>query len=217
MHELFISIESSSKEQLSKSINSAYIAKDTLLEKYPDSKIVIVDALIACVSQGLLGMMASNLKKEGKTIEEVEQALIDNRLHYHQWGTVNTLEYLKNAGRVKTSSAFFGDLFGIKPILCADLQGRNYAFKKVRGRKNAIDALATLVKENVEDPENHFIYIAQAECMDDALLLKEKIQEYVPNCKEIRIIDIGWIVGCSTGPTTLNVYHYGKLRTIEGE
>jgi len=194
---------------LSSSINSSFLAKEELTQKYPNQRLEIVDSLVPGMSHGLLGMRASNLKNDGKTLDEVIGVIEQEKLHYHQFGTVNDLNFLKRGGRVKASAAFFGNLIGVKPILTGDTKGSNVALCKVKGRKTSIEKIAELVASHMEDPENHYISIIHADCMEDALTLKEKILEKVPNTKGVLINEVGWIVGATSGPSTLNVYHYG--------
>lgn len=209
---LYISCSSA----LSGSINSAYTVKTELLEEYEDAKIFIVDSLISCFGQGYLTMKASELRSEGKTIEEVAQYLEQNRLKVNQIATVDNLEYLKRAGRVKATSAFFGNLLGVKPIIMSDAKGQNYAFKKVKGRQNSLSYLVDYVKENIIDSEEQIIYIAHADCLDETNKIKERIEKEIP-CKGIVIDYIGPIVGATVGPGTIILYFVGKEVTIVGE
>lgn len=141
---LYISCSSA----LSGSINIARTVKQELEESYPNNKIVLVYSLISCLGQGFLVIKAASLRNEGKTINEVKEYLEVNKLKVHQVATVENLEYLKRAGRVKASSAFFGNLFGVKPIIISDVIGQNYAFKKVKGRVASMNYLVEFMQEN---------------------------------------------------------------------
>lgn len=56
---------------ISGSINSAMVARDTLLERYPDRKIYIVDSLAASSGYGLLMDRLADLRDAGQSLEEV--------------------------------------------------------------------------------------------------------------------------------------------------
>ena len=198
---------------LSASINAAYKVKEVLVKEYPNQKINIVDSLVGDMGQGLMGIYAAELRDEGKDADQISEMLEKEKFNFHQCGTVDDLKYLKNAGRVSGPAAFFANLFGIKPILISDLEGKNLAFKKVKGRKASIEFMADYVKDHIKDPETHYISIINADCYEDALLFKEEILKRVPNTKGVLISDCGWIIGASAGPTTLNVYFYGVKRT----
>lgn len=201
---------------LSGSVNTARLVKDEILEKYPNIKIEIVDSLISSLGQGSLLIEASKLRKEGKTIEEVRDYIESIKLKVHQAGTVASLEYLKRAGRIKASKAFFGNLLGVKPIIISDIKGQNYAYKKVKGRKNSLLQLVEEMKENIVDSESQTIYVSHADSIEDAMFVKEIIEKEI-KCKDVYINYIGPVVGASVGPGTIIVFCRGEEVTIEGE
>ena len=65
----------------------------------------------------------------------------DNRMRTQAWFTVDNLVYLKRGGRISSTSAAFGTLLDVKPILCLSRLGKIEAFSK-KGRK----AIRTLVE-----------------------------------------------------------------------
>lgn len=209
---LYISCSSA----LSGSINVGKNARDMLKEKYPDRKIEIVDPLNSCKGQALIAMKASNLRKEGKSLEEVVEIIEKEKLCYNQFCTVATLDYLKRAGRIKAGKAFFGNIFGVKPIIISDAKGNNYAWKKAKGRRQSLLDLITYTKENIINPEEQTVYVVHADCFEDAEFLKEHLVSEV-NPKEVRIDYLGPIIGSTTGPGTVAIYFYGKEVTIVGE
>ena len=97
------------------------LAIETLARKYPERKLISVDTCRAGLAQGLIAIDVAKLRDEGKTIEEAVSYVEENKLKYNLCGTVSTLTYLKAAGRVSEASAFFGNLFGVKPIIVADV------------------------------------------------------------------------------------------------
>ena len=66
---------------LSGSYNSSCIARDNLLEKYPDAKIICIDSLCASTGEGLLLYKADEKKKSGMDIDELAKWLEATRLH----------------------------------------------------------------------------------------------------------------------------------------
>lgn len=205
----------------SSALSASYLAslkvRDELLALYPERKIICIDSKISCIGQGSLCIEASKLKEQGKSLEEVVEWIENNKLKFNQFATVESLEFLKRAGRVKASKAFFGNLFGIKPIIISDIKGRNFAFKKAKGRLKAIDELATLAIEAMDGNYDQVVYIGHADSLDDALLIKKKMQEKQPKIQNFEIGFIGPIVGASTGPGTLGVYVFGKEVTLDEE
>ena len=186
-------------------------------KEYPDRKIAAIDSCLACFGQGLILIDAAKLRNEGKSFEEIVDSVENNKLNYHQVCTVENLDTLKRAGRVKAGKAFFGNLFGLKPILISDAVGNNYAIEKQKGRRKALLRLVEMTKAEVVKPEEQICYIDDAECKpEDVQLLVEKIKEEIP-FKAIKVVAMGPIIGASTGKGTIAVYFKGDKITVVGE
>ena len=190
---------------LSGSVNTGKVVADELKEKYPDSNIYVIDSLNSCLGEGLMVIDAAKMKAEGKSAQEVAEYIETNKLKYQQFAAVDDLTYLKRAGRVKASAAFFGNLFGVKPILISNRLGENLAVKKIKGRKNSLDELVNMVKSSIVAPETQTVAVVHADCIKDAEYLKDKIQSEI-GVKEVYVNYMGPIIGASTGPGTVGVY-----------
>ncbi len=196
---------------LSGSVNTALVVAKELEEKYPN-KIYCIDSCNSCLGEGRMAIDAAVMRNGGKTAEEVAAYIEENKLKYHQCCTVADLNYLKRAGRVKASTAFFGNLFGIKPIIISARSGENLAVKKTKGRKNSLDEIIAMTKENIINPEEQIIAVAHADCEKDAQYLKERIEAEIKP-KEVYVNYVGPIIGASAGPDTVAIYFKGK--TVE--
>ena len=180
---LYISCSS----RLSGSLNNAKIVAAELMDKYPNNKVICFDSLRSNYSQGMMALDAAMLANKGKSIDEAARELSIHRLRYQTYATVDSLEWLRKAGRVKASSAFFGNLFGVKPIIVGDAAGNNYAFKKIRGRKQSLEALAKIVDERIINRKEATVFIEHADCLEDALFLKDLIIDMVNPINELKI------------------------------
>ena len=200
---------------LSGSINIARMAADEVSKEYPDVQIFCIDSLISSLGQGYMLIKASELKAQGKSAEETAKYIEETKLCVNQCGTVESLEYLKRAGRVKASKAFFGNLFGVKPIIISDIKGQNYAYKKAKGINNARIAIAEHIKEAANGTYDT-LYISHADCIEAADAIKDEILKIAP-FKDVVTGVIGPIVGASVGPGTVIAFCFGSEVTIEGK
>ena len=208
---LYISCSSA----LSGSINLATVIAKELEAEYPERKVICIDSLCSSLGQGYMLIKASLLRESGKTLEETAKFIEENKLKVNQFGTVGDLTYLKRAGRVTASSAFFGNMFGIKPIIISDKIGQNYAIEKVKGAANAKVKIAEHIKNAVCDDAKDCLYISHADCIGDAEALRDSILEVVP-FENVIIGTIGPIVGSCVGPGTIIAFCFGKEVTIIG-
>ena len=198
---------------LSSSYKGSLIARDELKEKYPESEIICIDSRNSCWGLGNLCITAAKLRDEGKSIQEVAEYIEANKQRMHQVCTVESLTYLKRAGRVSATSAVFGGLLQVKPIIISDVNGQNSAIEKVKGRKNSFDRIVEMYVEAYEKDPYQRIVIAHADCLEDAKTLKNALSAKLPD-EEIEIEKIGPIIGASAGPGTVAIYGYGKEVTI---
>lgn len=199
---------------LSSSYQTACMIARELEEAHPGARIYCVDALISILGQGLLVLEAARQHQAGKSAAETAAYIESIRLNVNMVGYPGSLEYLRRAGRVKASSAFFGNLFGVKPILISDRQGNNYALKKVKGIAAARATVAQMLSEAMTE-ESDTLYISHADCPEEA----ENLKNAILSCctfKKVHVGIVGPIVGASVGPGTVAAFMLGKEVTIEG-
>ena len=196
---------------LSASINIArMLVEGELKEKYPDRKVVVFDTLRAGMAQGMLVMLAVDLKNQGKSLEENVEILEKEKRSYKEVGIPETLSYLKRAGRVTAGAAFFGNIISLKPILVFDDKGSNIAVEKAIGKKKAFNRMAEMIKDDIVDPENQEIFLLSGDCNEeDVNYFKNAILNQV-KVKAITVVPLGPVVGASSGPGTIIVNYKGK-------
>lgn len=208
-----IYIACSSKQ--SGSVNTAAVVGEKLMKKYQNCKIKAIDSLNSSTSLGMLAIEASKLVKENNSFEEIVEKVIKMRKQVNEFCTVHSLEYLRRAGRVKGSAAFFGNLMGVKPIIIADADGNQSAFKKVKGRQNSMREIVSLLKEAIINPESQTVYFSHADCSEEEVdYMVELIKKEIP-CKDVCVGYIGPIIGASVGPDALAVFAFGKEVTYK--
>ncbi|MFA6939832.1 MAG: DegV family protein [Clostridiaceae bacterium] len=193
---------------LSGTVNSATLAKK-MIEENGENKIYIVDTLTASLGQGLLLIKALNMQKEGKSIEEVYEYLLNERFKLNTYITVDDLKHLKNGGRISGAAAAIGIVLHIKPVMTLNDEGRILPCLKIKGRKKVMSKLKEIVADRIKDKE--IIAICHAQCLDEAEKLKSKLIEEL-GIKEVLINEIGPVVGTHGGPGAMGIFFIGKER-----
>lgn len=201
---------------LTGSLNMFNLVFQELKEEFPDRKIIGIDTLCASVTEGILVLEAAKRQREGLTIDELSLWVENNKFFFNQFATVDTLTYLKEAGRIKGTAAFFGNIIGIKPIFISDRKGNNFVIKKVKGTKASLNELFELVKNALDLSKSNEIFIGQGMAQERAQALKQRIKDELNI--EATIVWIGPIVGTTCGPGVIATFCYGKEVTrYEGD
>lgn len=196
---------------LSGCYNSACIAANELNSKY-ECKVKVVDSLSASMGEGMLVYKLVIQKKEnGLNFEEAVKWAEENRLKVCHLFTVDDLNHLSKSGRLSKTSAFFGSMLSIKPVLHVDNEGRLMALDKARGRHKAIEMIADKMKKYSEGVKNDVIFISHGDCLDDAKELAEKIKEKT-GITNVVFGDITPMIGTHTGLGTLAVFFESNQR-----
>ncbi len=190
---------------------------EQLRQEFPEQRIEIIDSLNASIGQGFVVLKACELVEKGLPLDEVIKETMAMRNNVVEFCTVETLTYLSKANRVKASTATFGNLFKVKPILYSDAEGNQTSYKKVKGRKESMDEIVKLFLENVIEPENQEIYIIHGDDVEAAEYVKNKLLESGVQFKAIKTIVVGAIIGVSTGPGMVGIFGIGKEVTTVGK
>lgn len=196
---------------LSGTFNSANIAKNNILEEYPDAKILLVDSLSVASGQGLLVVKACEMRDRGANEEEIVTWLEENKKKIIHSFVVDSLSHLKRGGRISGATAAIGGLLNIKPSLYIDNDGKVAQGEKIKGKKKVLRYLVNEVKEKATNNENETLYICHGDCLEDAKALKNMILEEV-KFKNVVINYIGNVIGAHAGPGVLAVLFLGESR-----
>ena len=203
---------------ISGSCNSAYIAANELMEKYPERRVEVVDTRGAALGEGLIALQAAKMRDEGVNTELAAARLRVVSERMFNVFTVDDLMHLKRGGRLSNLSAMLGTVLQIKPILKGNEEGKIVAFAKVRGRKQSIKTLAQMYDKLVVEPEKQTIGIAQAGCREDAEMLISLLKQNRPP-KEILTVEYEPVTGSHVGPGALALFFLSQegVRSYNGE
>ena len=194
---------------VSGTFNSCHIAKDILLEEFPERKIEIVDSLMASCGYGLLVDKACELKKQGLDMETLRIEVEKWRNRLHGYFFTSDLRFFIQGGRVSKAAGFIGGLLKICPVLKITEEGKLKPIEKVRGKKQAMEnILSKMEKEGYLSTEKCFI--SHSACPLDAKKLAESIRDRFHPEGNIEIFDIGGTIACHTGPGTVSSFFFGK-------
>ncbi len=198
---------------LSGTYNSARIAAEELMEERKGCEIIVIDSKCASLGEGLFVHKAVEMRRAGKSMEEVASWLqrhIENFVHVF---TVDDLNHLYRGGRVSRTTAIIGTMANIKPILHVDSDGHLIPVSKVRGRKKSLHSLVDYMEQKMGSYrlENDIVFISHGDALEDANLVAENIKERF-GIDTFLINHIGPTVGAHSGPGTIALFFIGESR-----
>lgn len=190
---------------------NAMIAADEMKETYPDSNIVVVDSMSASLGEGGLVYFAAQMKESGKSINEIKNWIEENRLKLCIWFTVDDLRHLWRGGRISATSAAVGGVLNIKPLIHVSDEGKLEPVEKVRGRKQAIDALFNKAKNDAVNPRGQTMFVVHADCGEECRRLQRRLLDEL-KVKEVITGVMGPVVGTHTGPGAIGLLFMAEHR-----
>jgi DegV family protein with EDD domain len=200
---------------ISGTFNCARIAREELLEKYPERKFRLIDSLGASSGFGLLVDTAWDLKNGGASIDEVADWLEKNKLNLHHWFFSTDLKHYRRGGRISSASAVLGTLLNICPLMNMNDKGELIPRAKIRGKKHVVREIVDKMKEHAQGGTAYSqkCFISNSACPEDARAVAELIQaEFKHLNGPIQISSIGTVVGAHTGPGTVALFFWGDRR-----
>ncbi len=197
------------------SYNSANIAKEMLLEKYPDRKLYIVDSLAASSGYGLLMDKLADLRDEGMDIDALFAWAEENKRRLQHWFFSSDLTFYIKGGRVSKTSGFVAGVLNICPLLNVDYEGKLIPREKIRTKRKVIAAIEKKMEELAENRLDYDgkCYISQSACFEDARAVADIIESRFPKLNgKVEINNIGTTIGSHTGPGTVALFFWGDER-----
>jgi len=191
---------------LSGTYQTSLFIRETMIEEYPNLDLDIIDTKAASGGFGLIVLQAAKMAKEGKTKEEILNAINFYKENIEHIFTVDDIEYLFRGGRVTRVQAFVGGLLNIKPILhVAD--GKLIPLEKVRGRHKVFKCMLDLMEERTAKAnlKEQIISITHGDDLEGAMKLKELIVERF-GAETFIINTIGSAIGAHSGPGTISLF-----------
>lgn len=196
---------------MSATFNAMDAAIAELAKKYPERKIRTVDTKTISLGAGFIVYYAALKYRAGASMDELEAYVNELVPHTATYFAVEDLTYLYRGGRVSGVSKVFGNLLGIKPILCFNDEGKIVNIDKQKGSKKAMAALRGYLREKGSELDKYKIFILQADCPSAAESFAAEIRAEFP-AADIVIQPVGPVIGSHCGPGTIGLIFHAKER-----
>ena len=189
--------------ELSGTINSAKMAKREL----NSDKITVIDSRLVTFAFRALVVEAMKLIENGKSRNEIENALSAMREKIVLLAVIDDLKYLRLGGRIGAAGKAIGDLFAIKPLVTIK-DGALDNVGKSMGIKKGLKAICDLVN-NYDIDLTKPVFLGHSNVLDRAEELKAKLKESTKLANvDMPITEIGPTVGTHAGPGCTGVVFF---------
>lgn len=199
--------------QLSHSIENAYQAAKELQKEFPLRKIYVVDSTCGGSGYGILVDTLADMRDSEHSVDELYDWIMECRKKIHHNFFATTLKFFRKSGRVSGATALIGDLLKICPLMKLDNDGKIVSYAKALTAKKAIDRITQEIDSNIIGNEVYGdrLWIEHSDCLSHAETLQKALKHKYPRA-DIRIWNIGPVLGSHCGPGTVAVYFWGKER-----
>ncbi|SEP98466.1 EDD domain protein, DegV family [Lachnospiraceae bacterium RM5] len=195
--------------KFSGSYNSACMAKEQILEDYPDAKISIIDSTLNTASQAVFINQAVLIRDAGVSYEDAVAHLEELKKSGRIYFTVGSMEYLVKNGRVGKLAVLAGDKIGIRPIIImknGDISLGGVARSRKKSLAKVLDCIETFFNKPENNKDEYDFIVACGYNTEEADIFKDELEKRL-NIKCNPEIDcrIGTAIGCHTGPYALGI------------
>jgi len=168
----------------------------------------IVDGKRASQGTALITKAAVEARAAGLDAAGIEARALEVARETRLFFLLDTLDYLVKGGRAGKATGLAASLLNIKPVLEVNADGIIEPFKKVRGRSQAIAALAEHVAEDSRKNGRMRLVLMHAARTRDAEELEAAL---LASGADVEIEShgvIGAVIGVYTGPGAVGVSYY---------
>jgi len=188
--------------RLSGTYASAVAAAEELRGEF---NVIPIDSILGSLGIGLLCREARKMERAGKSVDEIVRYVEEVKQRVRVILTLDTLEYAKMSGRVKTLQAALASLLNVKPI--AVLRDGDLGMaERVRTRKAALDRVIEMAKEEF-GRRPVILAVLQARDPQSGQALLEDAKKHF-NHKETMMSELSISVAANLGPGTVGLVIY---------
>jgi len=191
---------------ISKKMSGTYNSAEMARKELSDSDIEVIDSELVHMPLGILVIKAAELARDGKSKEEILDAINKLKQKITVLFIPSTLKYLIMGGRIGRAKGLIASVLEIRPILTLCM-GEVSQFKTTRRFSQAKNELINSMKSMVKDTNKLMVIISDSDAKAEGDEMAERIKETF-NPKQSMRAEIGAVVGNNLGPGGVAVTFY---------
>lgn len=162
---------------LSSTYNSAILGQKLMESENKNAKIHVFDSKSASPAQALIIIKIHELKREGKSFEEIIPIVTDYIAELQTYFISESLNNLIKNGRISKWKGLIATTLNIIPIMGANKKGEIVLFEKIRNLNKAYNRLAEKVATELLNSGKKFIAISHVGNQERAEKLAEEFKK----------------------------------------
>ena len=183
--------------KMSGSLSGASMARRMLREEEKfQPNIHLIDSMTASGAVAGFALEAVRMVREGCRAQEILNRLLYLQNHLAVYFIFDSLEYLRNGGRIGKATALAGKVMGIKPLLTF-LEGEPKNVDKVRGVQAGCKKLVEGFLRHAADL--HHVMVISSCAPERVEMITRMLQTHISDIA-ITYVEIGAVIGTYVGP-----------------
>ncbi|MGX7108053.1 DegV family protein [Facklamia miroungae] len=177
---------------------------EVVREQYEQLEIFIVESDYIASATGLLAIYASELKKEGKTVQEILPELEKANSQTGIFALFRTLKYVVKGGRFNKYAGIIGSFFNINPLLTI-LNGEIGVINKARGKKKSYLTLLEAAREKLKGAKRYKIALFAGNNNEEIAQLQKDLADEISKAETSIVTELTPVLGVHAGPQSVGV------------
>ncbi|MEU8248487.1 DegV family protein [Nonomuraea sp. NPDC048916] len=163
----------------------------------------VIDSRSIAMGLGYPVMAAAVAAAREGTLKQVADAALWCVARTRSFFYADSLEQLRRGGRIGATASLVGSALAIKPLLHV-VDGRVSLLEKVRTSARAISRLEDLVVQAAgQEPVD--VAVQHLGAPERAESLAERLPKRLPGLVELRVVEVGAVIGVHVGPGMLGL------------
>lgn len=176
--------------KLSGSYNAAMVARDMVLEEFPEKRIHVFDSESASAGELRVALLLRQYIDGGMEFDEIVEKTTQFIAGMKTFFVLEDLSNLVKNGRISKVAGLMGTMLSIRPIMGENGHGEIIQLDKVRGTQTAIRRLVEIVAAHTSQfPQNTLtLVLSYCNCPQRAAELKEKLLAASAALREVILV-----------------------------
>ena len=191
---------------ISKKMSGTFSSAEMARKELRGRDIEVIDSELVHMPLGILAMKAAELARDGKSKEEIIDAINELKQKITVLFIPSTLKYLIMGGRIGRAKGLIASVLEIRPILTLNM-GEVSQFKTTRRFSQAVNELISSMESMVKDTNKLIVIVSDSDAKAEGDKMAERIKEKF-NPKQLTRSEIGAVVGNNIGPGGVAVTFY---------